>query len=126
MALTPKQNRFVEEYLVDLNGSGAARRAGYSEKSACYAARRLLGLPHVAAEVKAAMEQRSVRTKVRQDEVLGQLMDIAMAEASDASGAAVKLTSKLRALELLGKHLGLFEGQGGKDGEKVTIVEDVG
>lgn len=124
MELTPKQSRFVEEYLIDLNGAGAARRSGYSEKSACYAARRLLGLPHVAQAVQEAMEQRAARNRIRQDEVLGQLMDIAMAKASDVNGAEVKLGSKLRALELLGKHLGLFEGQGSKTAEPVTIVED--
>lgn len=125
MELNPKQQRFVEEYLVDLNGSAAARRSGYSAKSAAYAARRLLGLPHVVEAVEAGKRQRSQRTQIRQDQVLGQLMEIATAEASDVSGAEVKLASKLRALELLGKHLGLFEGQGGKENAPVTIVEDV-
>ena len=123
--LNPKQQRFVEEYLVDLNATAAARRAGYSLKSANYCARRLMQLPHVLTAVEEGKAARSLRTAIRQDQVLAELYDIATAEASDASGAAVKLTSKLRALELLGKHLGMFEGQGSKGNAPVTILEDV-
>ena len=75
--------------------------------------------------VEEGKASRSLRTGIRQDQVLAELYDIATAEASDASGAAVKLTSKLRALELLGKHLGMFEGQGSKGNAPVTILEDV-
>lgn len=49
MALTPRQARFVDAYAVDRNGAAAARRAGYSAKSAKDIASRLLRLPHVAA-----------------------------------------------------------------------------
>ena len=123
--LNPKQQRFVEEYLVDLNASAAARRAGYSQKSAVYCARRLMQLPHVLTAVEEGKAARSLRTAIRQDQVLAELYDIATAEASDASGAAVKLTSKLRALELLGKHLGIFEGKNGAGLAKVEIREDL-
>ena len=70
------------------------------------------------------MEERLERIQVKQEEVIGALKDVALAEASDENGARVKLGSKLRALELLGKHLGLFEGKGQKL-KPVEILEDV-
>ena len=58
-------------------------------------------------------------------EVVQALREVAVGEASDESGASVKLASKLRALELLGKHLGLFEGLGARVLPKVEIREDI-
>ena len=58
-------------------------------------------------------------------EVIRELKLVAMAPASDENGAAVKLGSKLRALELLGKHLGIFEGKNGAGLAKVEIREDL-
>ena len=126
MELTARQQRFVEEYLVDLNGTAAAQRAGYGQNSASSAAYRLLNLPHVAKAVKEAMRLRSLNLSVSQADVLEQLRNIAMGEASDASGSALKVSNKLRALELLGKHLGMFEGSAGKEQERICILEDVG
>ena len=60
---------------------------------------------------------------VEPGEVILALREVAFGEASDENGASVKLASKLRALELLGKHLGMFDGNGGKGGEPVRIVE---
>ena len=71
------------------------------------------------------MAERAEKMQLRQDTVLQELKNVAFADGSDASGAVVKMTSKLKALELLGKHLGLFEGVGGKEPEQVKIVEDV-
>jgi phage terminase small subunit len=56
MMLTPKQARFVEEYIVDLNGKRAAIRAGYSPKTAEVQASRLLRYAQVRMAIKAAME----------------------------------------------------------------------
>ncbi len=126
MELTPKQQRFVEEYMVDMNGSAAAVRAGYGPKGASSSAYRLLNLPHVAQAVRENMRQRSLKLSVTQVDVLEQLRSIAMGEASDASGSALKVSNKLRALELLGKHLGMFEGSGGRERENICILEDVG
>ena len=122
--MTEKQERFVEEFLVDLNGAAAARRAGYSEKSAKQQASLLLKQAAVRQAVANAKAERSERTGIRQEQVLLELGGIAFAEASDASGAEVKLGSKLRALELLGKHLGMFDG-GAAPEQPVTILEDV-
>lgn len=122
--MTEKQERFIEEFLVDLNGAAAARRAGYSEKSAKQTASLLLKQAAVRQAVAHAKAERSQRTGIRQEQVLQELGGIAFAMASDAAGAEVKLGSKLRALELLGKHLGMFDGAAAPE-QPVTILEDV-
>lgn len=119
-----KQQLFVQEYLVDLNGAAAARRSGYAPRGARNTAWRLLQRPEVRQAVNEAMEQRARRAQIRGDEVIRELKAVAMAKASDENGAQVKLGSKLRALELLGKHLGLFEGRP-RQSEPVEILEDV-
>ena len=123
--MTPKQARFAQEYLLDLCGAAAARRAGYSHRGARNAAYRLLQIPEVRKVIDEQIKERSDRTQVKQDQVIRELKAVAFSAGSDENGSAVKLASKLRALELLGKHLGLFEGTGGKDHAPVRIVEDV-
>ena len=76
MALTPKQRRFVEEYLKDLNATQAAIRAGYSPRSAKQHADALLSKPHIAAAVTAAQAERSKRTEIDQDYVLARMVEI--------------------------------------------------
>ena len=71
--LTPKQQRFVEEYLVNLNATQAAVRAGYSEKTAYSVGHENLKKPEVAAAIQEAMEVRSQRTEISQDWILEQL-----------------------------------------------------
>jgi phage terminase small subunit len=71
--LVGRQPRFVEEYLVDLNGTQAAIRAGYAPKRAADAARELLATPHVAEAIAKAMQARSARVLLEQDEVLTEL-----------------------------------------------------
>lgn len=80
MALTDKQARFVEEYLVDLNATQAAIRAGYSAKSADKIGNELLGKTVVAAAVRAAQAERSKRTQITADWVLERLARIADAD----------------------------------------------
>lgn len=75
--LTPKQARFVEEYLIDLNATAAARRAGYSEKMADKIGSQLLGKTRVAEAIQAAMDERSKRTGITQDRVLQEYAKIA-------------------------------------------------
>lgn len=122
--MTQKQWLFAQEYLVDLCGAAAARRAGYSAKGARNAAWRLLRDPEVRKTVKEEMEKRAKRVQLQQEDVVQELRNVAFAEASDESGAAVKYASKLRALELLGKHMGIFEGKPVAQ-VPVRIVEDV-
>ncbi len=111
--LTPKQEHFVKEYLVDLNGLKAAVRAGYSPKSAAVTAARNLKNPTVRAAVQDAMQRRARRTEVSQDRVLQELARIAFAAPDDLQqwrkvGLAPRFADRLRALELVGRHLGMW------------------
>lgn len=81
--MTPKQTRFVAEYLVDLNASAAALRAGYSAKTAGATGHENLKKPEVAAAIRAAMAERSARTLVNQDKVVLELAKIAFADLAD-------------------------------------------
>ena len=83
MPLTPRQQRFVEEYLVDLNATQAAIRAGYSAKTATSQGERLLRNVEVSAAIQAAQKARSERTKVTVDQVLLRLWSIATADANE-------------------------------------------
>ena len=163
--LTPKQQRFADEYLVDLNGKQAAIRAGYSEKTAEAQASRLLSNAKVQHYIQKRKQDRVERTEITQDMVLYELASIAFSNAADYAkvvekeatiqtddgeeiqifdkdgnpvmyrtvepvltseltekqkralsvikkgrdGFEIKPYDKLRALELLGKHIGMFQ-----------------
>lgn len=83
MALTPLRQRFVEEYLVDMNGTDAAIRAGYSARSAKAQASQLLALPEVQVAVSQAQASRSARTQVTADTVLQHLDEARIADLAD-------------------------------------------
>lgn len=78
--LTPKQERFVAEYLVDLNATQAAIRAGYSERTADKQGSQLLGKTSIAAAIQEAQAKRSDRTEITQDRVLQELARIGFAD----------------------------------------------
>ena len=77
MRLTPKQQRFVAEYLVDLCASAAAARAGYSAKTAGQIGLELLKKPEIAAAIAEAQRARSERTQITADRVLQELARLA-------------------------------------------------
>ena len=81
--LTPKQERFVEEYLVDANATAAAKRAGYSARNADKIGPELLGKTRVAAAIDALKAQRSETTGIDATFVLLQLIEIVKADVSD-------------------------------------------
>lgn len=113
--LTPKQQRFVEEYLVDLNATAAAKRAGYSARTAEWIGPQLLGKTHVAAAVtarRAALSEQTGRTVAAVMADIGRVRDNAMALITDPDTGTQAMRSHkdaLKALELEGKHLGVFE-----------------
>ncbi len=76
-ALTPKQAEFVEQYIIDLNGTQAAIRAGYSPRTANEQAARLLTKVSVRSALTEAMKARENRTHITQDRVLQELARIA-------------------------------------------------
>lgn len=141
--LTAKQQLFVDEYLIDLNATQAAIRAGYSVNNADKIGSELLGKTRVSEAVAERMAERSRRTGVNQDRVVLELAKIAFVNIGDLidldNGSVlpnaksddlaciesfkykesdneyggsvereVKVGSKLKALELLGKHLGMW------------------
>lgn len=161
-ALTPRQQRFVLEYLKDLNATQAAIRAGYSAKTAVVQGPRLLGNIQVAAAVQAASSKRLARLELKADDVLRELLriarsdirqlydetgrlkpihqlpdDVAAALSSveilrekttvksgeieeitvEESVRKLKLWDKVKALELLAKHLNLLTERTQVDGE---------
>lgn len=159
--MTAKQKRFCEEYLIDLNATQAAIRAGYSPESAQQIGTENLSKPVIRARIDTEIAERSRRTGVNADRVVQELAKIAFVKATDiidpntatvrdsateedkACIAAVKFKSssgessdsvereirmcdKLKALELLGKHLGMFTDKVNVSGGGVVqIVDDI-
>ncbi|WP_213431657.1 terminase small subunit, partial [Paenibacillus dendritiformis] len=76
MALTAKQKAFVQEYLIDLNATQAAIRAGYSAKTARKIGAENLTKPDIQKAIQEAMERREKRTEITQDRVLQELAKI--------------------------------------------------
>ncbi len=143
--VTPKQRRFVEEYLIDLNATAAAKRAGYSEKTARQTGQENLSKPVIAEAIAEAQADRSERTQIDADWVLERLAEEVTADLKDlyaddgtlkpidqwpliwrqglvagldvdellADGARlgqvtkVKLSDRLKRIELIGKHIGV-------------------
>lgn len=103
--MTDLQERFVQEYLIDLNATAAAARAGYKNASK---GRQLVTKSHIAVAIQEAKTRRQKRTEITQDKVLDELWAIASSPASDTPNSELRYSSKLKALELLGKHLGMF------------------
>lgn len=81
--LNPKQQRFVEEYLIDLNATQAAIRAGYSPKTATAIASENLAKPNISAAIACAMAERSKRTGITQDRILEELAKVAFIKLTD-------------------------------------------
>ena len=168
MKLTPKQMRFVDEWLIDFNGKQAAIRAGYSAKTAEATAARLLRNVKVQAEIARRQKDLQRRTEVTQDRVVKELARIAFANIADylhvetqtrtkddgtevtyqivmlsetedlsadqraalanvkqsVNGVEIKLHDKIKALELLGRHIGMFNDKlslSGADGGPLTF-----
>lgn len=142
--LTAKQQRFVEEYLIDLNATQAAIRAGYSAKTAKEIGSENLTKPNIAKAIQEAQSKLSERTGITQEYVLSNIQKVIerciqqepvrsrdgsplMVEGPDGDLACIfefKETGALKGLELLGKHLGLFKEKielTGKDGASLGI-----
>lgn len=82
-SLTPKQERFVAEYLIDLNATQAAIRAGYSAKTAEQQGPRLLGNVGVAAAIQKGQEQRAKKLEISAERVLDELVKLGFSNMAD-------------------------------------------
>ena len=129
--LTPKQSRFVEEYLIDLNATQAAIRAGYSERTANREGARLLSNAVIKAAVDAALDERSSRTKIDADYVLRRLYEMAEADRKDLYDENDNLLPVKDWPEVWRKGMvtgikieALFDGRG-EDREQVGYVKEV-
>ena len=110
--LTAKQQRFVDEYLIDLNASQAAIRAGYSEKTSRAIASELLTKPNIQEAVNQGQAERQAKTKIDAAWVLEQAAQSYItnsAEYMDEQGRMVPLNANAARgfLELAGKHVGV-------------------
>lgn len=132
MALTAKQQRFCDEYLIDLNATQAAIRAGYSEKYAHTNASKLLQITTIKEFIEARMAEKESQLIADQDEVLRYLTSVMRGE-SKASVVVVESKGdymtearemqkapdekeRLKAAELLGKRYGIYT-----DNNKLTV-----
>ena len=112
--LTPKQARFVEEYLVDLNATQAAIRAKYHPKMAA----QLLAKPSIQKAIEEAKKAQAKRIKITADDVLRDLIEVkdrcmqavpVLNRQGEETGMYVfDAKAANRSLELIGKHLGMF------------------
>lgn len=157
--MTKKQKRFVEEYLIDLNATQAAIRAGYSPNTAKSIGNEDLTKPDISNAIAKAMAERSKRTGINQDRVIRELAKIALvnpgrvintkdatvkedateedlaavqsvkvkksySETGEMTEREVRIADKVRALELLGRHLGMWNDKlqvSGLDEEKSKL-----
>ena len=127
MKLTPKQARFIEEYLVDLNATQAAIRAGYAERSATVTASKLLTKANIQEAIQIAQLARSERTQITVDKVLEDIELIKLnAMQQEDDGKMINHAGALKACELQGKHLKMFvdkvEHSGGQTLHVITGV----
>ena len=120
MSLTAKQQRFIQEYLIDLNATQAAIRAGYSAKTAGQIGDENLKKPQIARAVRAAVDERAIRTALTADKVLADIERVrAKAEAEG------QLNTALRASELQGKHLKLFDRGADSQSNERDLIADM-
>ena len=107
--LTEKQKRFCEEYLIDLNATQSAIRAGYKNGEI---GRQLITKNNVLKYIEELRAEQSKRTEITADKVLEELGSVAFNRDIECIGR-----DKVRALELIGQHLGMFT-------EKVSITKE--
>lgn len=155
--MTKKQKRFVEEYLIDLNATQAAIRAGYSPDTAQQMGSENLSKPVIKNAIDKAIADQSRRTGINQDRVIQEIAKMAFlnpvdvidmdeatikgeanrddtaciasvkvkvipGEGGNITEREVKTYDKLKALELLGKHLGMFTDKLKMEGNLPVVI----
>jgi len=157
--MTPKRERFVKEYMVDLNATQAAIRAGYSVKTAYSIGPELLTKPEIAVAISRERAEQSKRTGVNADRVINELAKLAFVNLNDVTDfesasvegnpnrddtaaiqsikvkriptaegdiveREVKIHDKGKALEQLGRHLGIFNDKLRFEGGVSVVIND--
>jgi phage terminase small subunit len=128
--LTAKQERFIEEYMIDLNATQACIRAGYSERNADKIGSELLGKTRVAAAIQEAKEKRRIKAERSAEDVLKDLMELrskCMRPIYDKEGNETMEAPSVAAkcIELEGKHLGMFSDRLKVEGSlTVTFISE--
>ena len=102
--LTPKQYQFCCEYLIDLNGTQAAIRAGYSKRTAQEQSSRLLSNVMVREAIDRAQTERAERLELDADWVVRNFRNLYLEALADRDFSVAA-----RCLEMIGKHVGAFE-----------------
>ena len=159
--LTERQKRFCEEYVIDLNGTQAAIRAGYSESGASVEGTRLLANANVKSLIDKLKAEKTSANKTTAQRVIDELSSIAFSDMKDLMSVdnaimdlrqmdegvsrtisslevdemrvegmtigqtkKVKLWDKMRALDMLGKHFGIFEKDNSQKNKDIVINID--
>lgn len=125
MGLNDRRKRFVDEYLIDLNGTQAAIRAGYSQKTANRISSKLMEDEEVREAIRARLKEKTKELIATQDDILQELTIIAFGKkaypAYDIYGKRHNqlptLKERLQALEMLGRYYSLFT-------DKIKLAED--
>ncbi|MEK4006081.1 terminase small subunit [Paenibacillus sp. FSL H3-0333] len=124
MALTAKQQRFIDEYMIDFNATQAAIRAGYSKKTAYSIGNENLSKPEIAGAIKLRQDEIGKKNDITAEWIVEQ-----MKEVYNLAIESKKLSDANKSLEMLGRTKGIFNDKlnlsGGLNNEvEITIGVD--
>ncbi|MBY0754546.1 terminase small subunit [Clostridium sardiniense] len=124
--LTPKQKAFADYYIELGNATEAARRAGYSKKTAAVIGTENLTKPNIKQYIDERIKEIEDKRIAKGEEVLQYLTKVMRGEEKDQFGLDASLQDRTKAAELLGKRYRLFADKVEIEGtQQVQIVDDI-
>lgn len=114
--LNERQNKFCLEYLKDFNATQSAKRAGYSERSAKVTAAKMLTNANLLKRIDELKMKQVKKSELKIEAIIKELMKIGFAK---VDGDKIKTCDKLKALEMMGKYLGMFNK------EKIDVIPKI-